>query len=217
MYLIFLLRKTVLFLLLYGLLFPITLNAQSQKQIKFVDDLKKEARIQLRRIINDYDIDDWIFTEEVKIVNGEDARSYPILQMNTNHLEDDEIQLSVFVHENAHIFVANDKKDEAENKVIRELRSLYPNPPAPQQKNLYHHIMVVWIEYDALIELFGKEKASEIIDRKIDYYTKEDPSSLLSQNYVWYNKIVMNNPKVIGEIMDEYGFNINPQKGIIIQ
>ena len=216
-YLNILTQKTNLILFLCIFSIPITLDAQSHKEIKYVEELKQETRKQLTRIMNNYDLDDWIFTDEVKIVHGEDARSYPILQMNTNHLEDDKMQLSVFVHENAHIFVATDNTDESENKVIRELRSLYPNPPAPQQKNLYHHIMVVWIEYDALIELFDKEEASEIIERKIDYYTQENPDSLLSQNYIWYNQIVMDNPKVIGKIMDEFGFNINPKEGILIQ
>ena len=79
-------------------------------------------------------MNDWIFTDVVKIVQGEDARSYPTLQMNTDFLDDDEIQLSIFVHENIHIFIADDKKDEAENTVIRELRKLYPNPPEPMLK-----------------------------------------------------------------------------------
>ncbi len=192
-------------------------NAQDLTQVTFVEDLKEEARAQIKRILANYEVEDWIFTEEIKIVHNEDARSYPILQMNTNHLDDDTVQLSVFIHENAHIFVSDDKKDEAENKVIRKLRSLYPNPPEPMQKNLYHHIMVAWIEYDALIELFGKEKANSIMRRKINYYIKDDPNSLLYLNFLWYNNKAMNNPYIIGKIMDEYGFNINPQKGIIIQ
>jgi len=71
------------------------------------------------------------------------------------------------------------KKDEVENTVIRELRRLFPNPPETMQKNLYHHIMVVWIEYDGLIVLFNERKARQIINRKIDYYTNVNPVSLL--------------------------------------
>jgi hypothetical protein len=196
---------------------PCNLRAQTETEITFVEELKEESREQLRRILHNYDLDDWIFTREIKIVHGEDARSYPILQLNTNHLDDDKVQLSVFVHENAHIFIADDKNDKAENKVIRELRSLYPNPPAPNQRNLYHHIMVVWIEYDALIELFGEDEAISIMERKFDYYTKDDPNSLLSKNYLWYNRIAMDNSGTVGKLMDAYGFNINPDKGIVLQ
>lgn len=194
-----------------------SLCAQTDTEIAYVEDLKEEARNQLDRIMNNYDLDDWIFTDVIKVVHGEDARSYPILQINTNHLDDDEVQLSVFVHENAHNFVADDAKDEEEEEVIRELRKLYPNPPEPDQRNLYHHIMVVWLEFDALIEIFGEDEAENIIHRKIDYYTKGEPDSPLSQNYIWYNKTVMENPDVIGKLMDEYGFNINKRKGIVIQ
>lgn len=204
-------------LLLSLFLAPVHLAAQSETEITFVAELKEQAREQLNRLLKTYDLDDWMFTKTVKVVHGEDARSYPTLQINTNHLEDDKVQLSVFVHENAHVFVARDEKDEAENKVIRALRRLFPNPPAPMQKNLYHHIMVVWIEFDALIELFGKDEAVRIINRKIDYYTGDEPESLLSQNYIWYNSVVMENPDAVGQLMDEYGFNINPENGIIIQ
>ena len=189
---------------------------KAQNQIQFVEELKKEARVQISRLIEKHEIDDWIFTDVVKIVHGEDARSYPVLQMNTDFLDDDEIQLSIFIHENAHIFIADDEKDEAENKVIRELRRLYPNPPEPMQKNLYHHIMVAWVEYDALIELFNEEKAREIMNRKIDHYTKANPESLLSKNYDWYNHIAMDNPQQVGELMNANSFNIHPDRGILI-
>jgi hypothetical protein len=85
------------------------------------------------------------------------------------------------------------------------------------QKNLYHHIMVVWLEYDGLIELFNEKNAREIINRKIDYYTRDNPKSLLSKNYVWYNNVVMDNPQKIGKLMEEFGFNIHPDKGITIK
>lgn len=205
--------KTILTCLLFVL---VTIKTSAQ-QIKFVEDLKKDARVQINRIINDYDIDDWIFTDVVKIVHGEDARSYPVLQMNTDFLEDDEIQLSIFIHENAHIFIARDEKDEAENRVIRKLRSLFPNPPAPLQKNLYHHIMVAWVEYDALIELFNEQKAREIMERKINYFTKDNLESPLFQNYSWYNHMAMNHPKKVGQLMKEFGFNIHPKKGIVVK
>ncbi len=133
--------------------------SQPQEKLVFVEELKTEAREQLRRIVANYDLDDWIFTNEIKVVHGEDAHSYPILTMNTNHLEDDKVQLSVFIHENAHWFVADDAKDAKENLAIEELKRLYPEPPAPEQKNLYHHIMVVWVEFDAMLELFEEEEA----------------------------------------------------------
>jgi|GEM_PF-5641221 len=205
----------IVHLILLFLLSHTAVNAQNK--ISYVEDLKQRAREQLDNIMKTYDLDDWIFTDVVKIVHGEDARSYPTLQMNTNHLDDDDIQLSIFIHENAHIFVADDEKDEAENTVIHELRSLFPNPPEPMQKNLYHHIMVVWLEYDGLIELFNEKNAREIINRKIDYYTRDNPKSLLSKNYVWYNNVVMDNPQKIGKLMKEFGFIIHSDKGIVVQ
>lgn len=197
--------------------FPFLISAQPAEKIVFVEELKEQAREQLRRIVSDYDLNDWMFTNQIKVVHGEDARSYPILTMNTNHLEDDKVQLSVFVHENAHWYVADDEKDVAENAAIEELKQLYPNPPEPKQKNLYHHIMVVWVEWDALLEIFGEEEAQSIMERKINYYIRGNPESKLSQNYRWYNDIAMNDAEEVGKIMVKHGFNINPQKGIVIE
>ncbi|MGJ3235594.1 hypothetical protein [Marivirga sp.] len=190
--------------------------AQSQNEIVFVEELKQEGRKQLKRIVSEYEIDDWMFTNTIQMAHGEDAHSHPVLTMNTNHLDDDEVQLSVFLHENAHWFVGDDAKDTAENAAIAELKELFPNPPAPKQKNLYHHIMVVWVEYDAMLELFDAKEANAIMERKIEYYIKGNRKSLLSKNYVWYNDIVMNKVEKVSEIMKKYGFIINPDKGIII-
>jgi hypothetical protein len=99
----------IVHLILLFLLSHTAVNAQNK--ISYVKDLKQQAREQLDRIMKTYDLEDWTFTDVIKIVHGEDARSYPILQMNTNHLDDDDIQLSIFIHENVHIFVADDEKD----------------------------------------------------------------------------------------------------------
>jgi hypothetical protein len=199
------------------LLSSLSICAQSTSDVVFVEDLKAEARVQLKRIMSDYDIDDWIFTDLVKIVHGEDARSYPILQMNTDHLDDDKLQLSVFIHENAHLFVANDAKDSAEDAAIAELKKLFPDAPAPDQKNLYHHIMVAWVTFDALVEIFGEEEARAIFERNINFYLEGNRESVLYQNYAWYNETAMNEAQKVGEVMVKYGFNINPDKGIVIK
>ncbi len=127
------------------------------------------------------------------------------------------VQLSVFIHENAHWYVADNHKDKAESAAVEELKRMYPDPPEPKQRNLYHHIMVVWVEWDALLEIFGEEEARAIMKRKINYYIKDNPQSKLSKNYQWYNNIAMNNGEKVGKIMVNHGFNINPEKGIVVE
>ena len=83
-------------------------QAQSgtQATITFVDEEKEKAREQLKRILSKYDLDPWIFTQRVQIVAGVDPHSHPILTLNTDFLDNDELQLSVFLHEQAHWFVS---------------------------------------------------------------------------------------------------------------
>ena len=98
----------------------------TETQIIFANDLERRARDQLRRILAEYDLDPWIFTREIRIRAGAEPRSMPILTLNTDFLDDDEMQLSIFLHEQAHWFIA---RAEGRDAAIDALRAKYPDPP----------------------------------------------------------------------------------------
>jgi hypothetical protein len=75
---------------------PTQAQSATQARITFIEEEQERARQQLRRLLSQYELDPWIFTQRVKIEAGVDPQSHPILTLNTDFLDNDELQLSVF-------------------------------------------------------------------------------------------------------------------------
>lgn len=98
----------IVILVFVGLCSIVYAQAQSgtAAEIVFGNDLEEQAREQLRRILSQYKLDPWIVTHEIKIEAGAEPHSMPMLTLNTDFLDDDIIQMSIFLHEQAHWIVA---------------------------------------------------------------------------------------------------------------
>lgn len=185
----------------------------TETEIVFTEQKKEEAREQLRRLLATYDLDPWIFTQEVRIAAGVDPRSYPILTLNTDFLDDDEMQLSVFLHEQAHVFVYEAPgRDEA----IEELRRMYPNPPR-RDEGVYQHLLVAWVELDAMAELVGEKRAREVLEAKVLRLSGESPESEVDRVYAWYNDRVLEDTAEIGAVAARHAIVVNPEKGLVVE
>jgi len=181
-------------------------------EIIFANDLEPRARVQLRRILSQYDLDSWIFTREVRIEAGAEPHSMPMLTLNTDFLDDDEMQLSIFLHEQAHWFVNRAKGRDA---AIEALRKKYPNPPRADFRT-YQHLLVAWVELDAMVELIGEEKARQKLEVKVRRLTQELTSEV-GRVYRWYNDRVLEDTDEIGVIVARHGMIITPERGLIVQ
>ena len=195
-------------------------NSGTDADIIFVQEKEEEARQQLRRILSSYDLDTWIFTREVKIEEGAQPYSHPTLTLNTDFLDNDELQLSIFLHEQAHWFVSESVPYRApENgekvQIIEELRQLFPNAPVPDY-NAFLHLIVAWVELDAMVELVGEGKARQLLMEKIQRLTDE-PLSKVDKRYKWYNMRVLENTQEIGAILAKHNVVITPGKGLIVE
>lgn len=175
-------------------------------KIVFANELEEQARVQLRRLLADYDLDPWIFTTEVRIAAGEEPHSMPVLTLNTDFLDDDEMQLSIFVHEQVHWFVAAAAGRDA---AIEELRAAYPEPPRADTRT-YQHLLVAWIELDAMAKLIGKEKARRKLKEKVARFTAELDSKV-AEIYRWYNYRVLEDTGRIGKIAARHGVIVAPE------
>ncbi len=209
--------------ILVSLQFATLARAQShgtEAEITFTHQKEEEARQQLKRLLSKYDLDPWIFTKEVRIEVGAEPYSHPILTLNTDFLDNDELQLSTFIHEQAHWFVSQfvpyrAPEDEAEVAIIRELRQMYPNAPLPDY-NAYLHLIVAWVELDAMVQLVGEEKARQLLEKKVQRLT-EEPLSQVDQRYKWYNMRVLEDTQEIGTVLAKYDLIITPDKGLIVE
>lgn len=190
-----------------------SLRAQNatETEIVFTEQKKEEARQQLRRLLSAYDVDPWMFTREVRIAAGVDPRSYPILTLNTDFLDDDEMQLSIFLHEQAHWLVYEAAGRDA---AVEELRQMYPDPPNTDFRT-YQHLLVAWVELDAMAELVGEQRAREVLAAKVRRLSGESPESEVDRVYAWYNGRVLEDTEEIGAIAAKHGMLITPETGLV--
>ena len=188
-------------------------------ELTFVQEKEDAARQQLRRIMESYKLDPWMFTQTVRIKMGAEPYSHPILTLNTDFLDSDEQQMSIFLHEQAHWFVSETvpykaPEDGSKVDIIEELRLLLPNAPIPDY-NAYLHLIVAWVELDAMVELVSEDKARKLLREKVERLTSE-PLSSVDQRYEWYNLQVLENTQEIGKILAKYDLIITPKKGLIV-
>jgi hypothetical protein len=183
----------------------------TEAEIIFASDLEERARDQLRRILSQYDVDSWIFTREVRIEAGTEPHSMPILTLNTDFLDDDQMQLSIFLHEQAHWFV---DRATGRDAAIEELRKLYPSPPRADFRT-YQHLLVAWVELDAMVELIGEKKARQKLLAKVRRLTAEVTPEV-GRVYSWYNGRVLEDTDEIGVIAARHGMIITPQRGLVV-
>jgi hypothetical protein len=54
---------------------------------------------QLRRLLREYAVWDWIFTYDIRIETRVIPHSHPTLTLNTRYLDDDDRLMATFVHE----------------------------------------------------------------------------------------------------------------------
>lgn len=155
------------------------LQASDPVEIKLKNHSEAERRgqAQLERLLEKYDLTKWTFTGTVVI--DEKSRiphSHPVLTLNTGALDDDLGQLSNYVHEQLHWFF--DERQKETRKATEDLQEDYPEIPkgppegARDERSTYLHLLVCYLEYDALKQLVGPEQARMHIERLAGHHYK---------------------------------------------
>lgn len=182
------------------LLFVTSGYAQHGLQISLKNNTDKElqSKNQLERILNKYNLSKWLFTKKVLIDEKTSIpHSHPVLTLNTSPTDDFGL-LATFVHEQIHWF--EESKPQQRDRAIEELKTIYPDAPggppegARDKYSTYLHLMVCYLEYEAMIELVGKEKAIEVIKSK--HY------------YRWIYRTVLSDGPKIKAVLDKHKANI---------
>lgn len=170
--------KIVLFAILICLL---GMPAESSEELEFQlvtgSEREKETEKQVKRLLAQYELEPWLFTRRVSIESGVIPHSHPVLTLNTRyHLGDDLGQLATFLHEQIHWYLVSDDVEEQFANAINRLKLLYPEVPphdelgTRSEESTYLHLLVNWLELDALRQLIGEEQARNVITTK-NYYT----------------------------------------------
>src|SRR5205807_57992 len=126
-----------------------------------------EAVRQLKRILGRHDLSKWTFTAVVRIDAQDIPHGHPVLTMNANYLDKDELVLAVLLHEKIHWHLS--AHIEVTKKAIAEFRRIYPAvPSAPpegvrDESSTYLHLIVNYLEYLALQQILGEDDARSIL------------------------------------------------------
>jgi hypothetical protein len=147
-------------------------------------DKESQKREQIAKLIQQYDLKKWWFTDDIII--DETTRSpfsHPVLTLTASMPNNDPAALSQLLHEQIHWF--EDERPEEVESTITALKALYPSVPvgypegARDEFSTYLHIAVCLMELDALAELLGKQQAQNVIATNGKYFYKWIYSTVL--------------------------------------
>lgn len=173
------------------------LFGQSSLDIRLENNTPSEqqTRDQLQRLMREYDLTPFIFTQSILIDEKAIPHSHPILTLHTRHLKQDEELLSTFIHEQAHWWTSSPDNFAAMNAALSELRAMFPRVPAgppegaANENSTYLHLVVVYLEYRGIQEVLGGTKAKRVME----FWSKD--------HYTWIYKTVLERYDDIGKVL----------------
>jgi hypothetical protein len=138
---------------------------------------EQRTREQLLSLLDRYDLESWIATRYVIIEQGAVPFSHPVLKLNTRHPDNDDLLLATFLHEQIHWRVL--EPPGAIANAIARARQQFPAIPvgrprgADDELSSYLHVIINYLEWQALRALVGDERARAVIDFwSDDHYTE---------------------------------------------
>jgi hypothetical protein len=141
----------------------------------------------------------YTITRDIVIERGAINHSSPVLTLNLRFLDNDDLALSVYGHEQGHWYLM--ERHRSENPLLFEdLQRTFPNlddrvPGVDGElRSSYFHIAVCMLEWQAMEELVIAERSRKVIEwKQKDHYTaiyeillnhREQAESLLNRNGV---------------------------------
>jgi hypothetical protein len=116
------------------------------------------------------------FTTRVRIEDRVIPHSHPVLTLSTGNLGRDEHMLSEFIHEQIHWH--EEAKPKEREAAIKELQAAFPDLPlrppegARHRYSSYLHVIVCFLEYQALKELTGETTARSVFEHWAGHHYK---------------------------------------------
>lgn len=147
------------------------------------------TRQNLEQLIQVYDLNPVIFTREIQIESRVIPHSHPILTLNSRYAEQPNKILSSFVHEQLHWWGM--KRKVAMDKAILDLKKLFPVLPktglAKDENSTYLHLVICFLEYEAMIHYLNRKEANKILK---DFIQKDKVYPwIYTQVYLKYKNI----------------------------
>lgn len=139
--------------------------------------LEERKKQQIERLAKQYDLGKWTITRDIVIEQGVRPHSLPVLTLNGRFLDNDDRALSVYVHEQGH-WLLMERYRARMNALQGDLERAVPGLPtdfprgAGDERGTYDHLAVIMLEWQAMEELVGPDRARRVMDfQKTDHYT----------------------------------------------
>ena len=174
-------------------------HAVAGVSITTVSKTKNELKIKssLESLQEKYDLSPWIITDVIEVdEKARIPRSHPVLTMSTKdeYLKSDIKLLSSFLHEQSHWHVIKNGRG-SKSEFRAAIKANFPNVKFERplgsgtEGGTLSHIIVCYLEYVALSELIGKEKAIQNLSTN-DYYTWVYQTIINSENHDKLDRLV---------------------------
>ncbi len=148
--------------------------------------LEEQRKAQMERLAKQYDLKKYTITRDILIERGAMNHSYPVLTLNLRFLDNDDLALSAYAHEQGH-WVLMERHRGDNPRLFEDLHSMFPNLEiqAPEGdgelRSSYFHIAVCMLEWQAMEDLLGPERARKVIEWKQSDHYKAIYSTILNQ------------------------------------
>lgn len=151
------------------------------------------TRQNLDHLLKIYPLTPVLFTKDIHIKPQSTPSSHPVLTLNTRYAERPNLLLATFLHYQFHWWL--DQKSKEYELAQTDLKSLLG--PLPSEAT-YQHVLICFLEYEALIHYLNLREANKIL-KDIIYKEKVHP---------WIYKQVYIKNKKLKEIVIR--FNLMP-------
>src|SRR6266849_6142031 len=129
--------------------------------------LEEQRKEQMERLARQYDLKKYTITRDIMIERGAMNHSYPMLTLNLRFLDNDDLALSAYVHEQGHwVLVERHRADNP--RLFEDLQRSFPNleiqvPEGDGElRSSYLHIAVCMLEWRAMEDLVGPARAQNV-------------------------------------------------------
>ena len=167
-----------------------------------LDHAEREAerlRALLAALRRRHDLARFEYTRHVQIVPASPTHSHPILTLGTRFAETEDLFLATYLHEQMHWYLwrLGGPDHDPVAPVFDELVRRYPKAPiklpegARNYEQTYVHLVVCWLEVQALSELIGRERARMLAET--------------NWGYRWIYRTVLADFDALGALFEEHG------------
>ena len=148
--------------------------------------MEEQRKEQMERLAKQYDLKKYTITRDIMIERGAMNHSSPVLTLNLRFLDNDDLALSAYVHEQGHWVLM--ERHRADNPALFEdLQRTFPNleirvPDGDGElRSSYFHIAVCMLEWQGMEDLVGPERARKVIEWKQGDHYKAIYATLLNR------------------------------------